>query len=126
MPIDQIILKGMQFYGFHGANDEEKALGQTYLVDLSVELDLTTPGQTDDLADTISYTELYRVVQRVVEGESKNLLEGIASSIASSILNEHPVSSVKVTVKKPRPPMKRSSVEYAAVEIFRRRPDPTQ
>ncbi len=121
MPSDRIILKGMQFYGFHGANAEEKALGQTYLVDLAVELDLTKPGQSDQLEDTVSYTHLYRAVRTVIEDESKNLLEGIANSIASRILSEQPVTSVQVTVKKPRPPMKGSVVDYAAVEIFRSR-----
>ena len=121
LPSDRIILNGMQFYGFHGANAEEKALGQTYLVDLAVELDLTTPGQSDQLTDTVSYTRLYHAVKAVIEGEPKNLLEGIANSIASCILKEHPVTSVQVIVKKPRPPMKGSAVDYAAVEIYRSR-----
>jgi len=32
LPSDRIILEGMQFYGFHGANPEERALGQSYVV----------------------------------------------------------------------------------------------
>ena len=86
----------MQFYGFHGVNAEEKALGQTYLVDLAVELDLTTPGQSDQLRDTVSYTHLYNAVKAVVEGEPKNLLESVANAIAVRILEQHPVTSVQV------------------------------
>ena len=121
MASDRIILKGMQFYGFHGVNTEEKALGQPYVVDLSAELDLSRPGITDHLADTVSYTHIYRQVQQVVEGESKNLLEALAGSIAQRILDSFPVESVQVTVKKPLPPVKGSVIEYAAVEIVRRR-----
>ena len=44
---DRIILQGMQFYGYHGANPEERALGQSYEVDLWVELDLSVPGASD-------------------------------------------------------------------------------
>ena len=44
---DRIILKGMQFYGFHGVNPEERTLGQTYVVDLEVELDLRPAGRSD-------------------------------------------------------------------------------
>ena len=40
-PPDRIILEGMQLYGYHGANPEEKSLGQPYTVDLAVELDLS-------------------------------------------------------------------------------------
>ncbi|MCH8744734.1 MAG: dihydroneopterin aldolase [Chloroflexi bacterium] len=121
LPSDRVILNGMQFYGFHGVNAEEKALGQTYLVDLAVELDLTKPGQSDQLRDTVSYTHLYQAVKAVIEGEPKNLLESIADAIAARILDQHPVTSVQVTVKKPRPPLKGSVVDYAAVEIYRPR-----
>jgi dihydroneopterin aldolase len=123
MPVssDRIILKGMQFYGFHGVNAEEKALGQNYVVDLAVEVDLTLPGQSDRLGDTVSYTQLYRTVKEVIEGESRNLLEGIAHSIAGRVLQDHPVTSVQLTVKKPHPPIKGSMVAYAAVEIHRTR-----
>ena len=121
MPSDRIILNVMQFYGFHGANAEEKALGQTYVVNLAVEVDLAIPGQTDQLNDTVSYTHLYRAVKAVVEGESQNLLEGIAHSIAERILDDYAVESVQLTVKKPHPPIKGSVVNYAAVEIYRTR-----
>ena len=121
MPSDRIILSGMQFYGFHGANAEEKALGQTYVVDLAVEVDLAIPGQSDQVGDTVSYTHLYRAVKAVVEGESQNLLEGIAQSIAEQILDDYAVASVQLTVKKPHPPIKGSVVNYAAVEIYRTR-----
>jgi dihydroneopterin aldolase len=121
MPPDRIILEGMQFYGFHGANPEERALGQPYLVDLSVELDLRLPGETDRLEDTVSYTRLYRSVQAVLEGEAKNLLEAVAQAIASRILAEFPVWAVQVRVKKPRPPIKGSVIGHAAVEIYRSR-----
>ncbi len=122
MADDRIILKGMQFYGFHGVNTEEKALGQSYVVDLVAELDLSRPGATDHLADTVSYTHLYRQVKQVVEGDSRNLLEALAQDIAQRLLDNHPVESVQVTVKKPLPPVKGSVIEYAAVEILRRRP----
>jgi dihydroneopterin aldolase len=121
VPLDRIILQGMHFYGFHGANVEEQALGQTYVVDLAVEIDLSRPGETDQLKDTLSYTHLYRAVKEVVEGDSKNLLEGLAHSIACLILGRYPVESVEVTVKKPRPPMRGAVVDYAAVQIHRAR-----
>ena len=41
---DRIILEGMQFYGYHGRNDEERVLGQPFEVDLEAELDLTAAG----------------------------------------------------------------------------------
>ena len=120
-PPDRIILEGMQFYGYHGVNAEERALGQPYLVDLTVEMDLLTPGKSDRLDATVSYTHLFRAVQAVVEGESKNLLEATAQAIADRVLAEFPVNAVHVRVKKPRPPIKGSVIDAAAVEIYRTR-----
>ncbi|PKB78265.1 MAG: dihydroneopterin aldolase [SAR202 cluster bacterium Io17-Chloro-G9] len=116
---DRIILEGMQFYGFHGVNAEERALGQPYLVDLSVELDLSRAAVSDRLEDTVNYTHLYRAVRDVVEGDPRNLLESTAQSIADRVLSEFPVKAVQVRLKKPKPPIRGSAIDYAAVEIYR-------
>ena len=121
MPSDRIILKGMRFYGYHGVNPEEKALGQSYVVDLAADVDLTRPGASDRLEDTVSYTRMYRIAKSVIEGDSHNLLEALAQDIADRLLAELPLAGVQVRVKKPAPPVKGSAIRYAAVEIYRRR-----
>ena len=120
-PPDRIVLEGMRFYGFHGVNPEERVLGQEYLVDLTVEMDLRNAGRSDRLEDTISYAHIYRAVKDVMEGEPRNLLEAAAQSIADRVLSEFPVDSVTVRVKKPHPPIRGSIIESATVEIYRRR-----
>ena len=122
MPNDRIVLKGMQFYGFHGVNPEERVMGQRYLVDLVAELDLSQAGQTDRLTDTVSYTHIYRRVKEVLEGQPVNLLERLAQIVADRVLEEGQIIAVEVTVKKPHPPIKGSMIDYAAVEIRRCRP----
>ena len=118
---DRIVLKGMQFYGFHGVNPEERVMGQPYLVDLVAELDLSQAGRTDRLADTVSYTHLYRQVKEVLEGQPLDLLESLAQAVADRVLEEAQVAAVEVIVKKPHPPIKGSVIDYAAVEIRRAR-----
>ena len=120
---DRIVLEGMRFYGFHGVNPEERVLGQEYLVDLVVEMDLSPAGASDRLEDTISYAHIYRAVRDVMEGEPRNLLEAAAQSIADRVLADFPVDSVSVRVKKPHPPIRGSVIENATVEITRRRGD---
>ena len=121
MATDRIILQGMRFYGYHGVNPDEKAQGQSYLVDLEAEVDLARPGLTDGLEDTVSYTHLYRAVRAIMEGESRNLLERLAQEIADRLLADFPLEAVTVTVRKPNPPIKGSFIDYAAVSIRRRR-----
>ena len=119
---DRIILTGMQFYGFHGVNPEERQLGQPFVVDLEAELDLRAAGLSDSLADTVSYTHLYRAVQQVMEGEPRHLLEAAAETIIKLVMSQHQdVDAVRVRVSKPRPPIKGSVIESAAVELYRKR-----
>lgn len=118
---DRILLEGMQFYGYHGVNPEERVLGQRYVVDLTADLDLRVAGKTDRLEDTVSYSHIYRTVRTVMEGEPRNLLESAAQAIADRVLAEFPVLAVSVTVKKPNPPVRGSSIELAAVQIHRTR-----
>jgi len=118
---DQITLHGMQFYGYHGVNPEERVLGQRYVVDLTVDLDLRPAGASDKLEDTVSYSHIYRSVRAVMEGEPRNLLESAAEAIAERVLSEFPVAAVSVTVKKPNPPVRGSAIESAAVRIHRTR-----
>lgn len=111
----------MSFYAYHGANQEERVLGQPFVVDLEVELNLSKPGRTDELKDTVSYTDLYRVVKEVMEGTPHNLLESLAEEIARGTLSSYAVEAVRVRVAKTRPPIKGATLSSAAVEIYRKR-----
>lgn len=113
----------MTFYAYHGVNSWERQTGQWFVVDLWVELDLRIAGQTDSLADTVSYSDLFRTVQIVVEGETYNLLETVAEAIAQRVLARFPVEAVWARVKKPAPPITHAVLKGAAVEVFRTRED---
>lgn len=121
MALDKIMLRGMVFYGFHGASSAEQEVGQRFVVDLDVYCDLREPGTTDDLADTISYSKLFRLAKQVLEGTKRKLLEKVAETIAQRVLNEYPVDAIRVKVMKPEVPIKGSILSHAAVEIFRER-----
>ncbi len=122
MPTDKIQLEGMVFYGFHGANDAEKELGQRFVVDVEVQRDLRPAGLSDDLDDTVSYTNVYRIVKDVIEGPSRNLLESLAETVATNVLDRLDVEATKVRIKKPEVPIKGSILANASVEIFREKP----
>ena len=121
---DEILLEGMRFYAYHGVNPEERALGQRFTVDVILMVDLRRAGQSDDLADTVSYSAVYKVVRGIVEGEPHNLIEAVAEEIAAAILTGFPsVEQVTVTVRKPEVPMKGSMLDAAGVRITRSRAD---
>ena len=121
MPSDRIIVEGIQFYGYHGGNVEERQLGQPFVVDLEVELSLRAAGVSDNLDDTVSYTHLYRAAKEVMEGPPQNLLEAVAEGIASAVLQSFPVEAVRVRVKKTRPPIRGGLMSSVGVEVYRTR-----
>src|SRR5215208_4896476 len=87
---DEILLEGMRFYAYHGVNPEERALGQRFTVDIALAVDLRRAGQSDDLADTVSYSAVYKLVREIVEGEPRQLIEAVAEKIAVAILTGFP------------------------------------
>ncbi|KAG8648743.1 dihydroneopterin aldolase 2 isoform X3 [Manihot esculenta] len=118
---DKLILRGLMFHGFHGVKPEEKTLGQKFLIDVDAWMDLRAAGKSDQMSDTLSYTEIYRVVKEVVEGPSHNLLESVAQQIALTTLTKYPqISAVRVKVGKPHVAV-HGPLDYLGVEILRRR-----
>ena len=118
---DQIILKGIQFYGYHGVPDAEQQTGHRYEVDLWLEADLAAAAATDDVAQTVDYGAVARDVLAVGTGRQFRLVETLAEEIAAVVLQNQPrVLAVTVRVKKLLPPIP-GVVEYAGVEITRRR-----
>jgi dihydroneopterin aldolase len=120
--MDEILLEGMLFYGYHGVNPEEQALGQRFIVDLTVTADLSEAGRTDDLTTTISYSHIFKRIRPIVETERFQLLEALGETIASTVLTEFPrANAVSVTVRKPGVAIRGSILESAGVRIRRSR-----
>lgn len=115
---DKIELKGMRFYGYHGVEKEEKALGQWFEIDLVLWGDFSAAMFTDKVENTVDYSQVYEMTREIVEGEPVNLLEHLASRIMNSILPLPLVEKVLVRVKKPLAPVK-GPLDYAGVEIVR-------
>lgn len=116
--MDKIILEGMEFYGYHGTRPEEKSLGQRFIIDVELFLDLRQAGKTDKLDYTINYAEVFKLVQSIVCGKSCNLIESVAEAVAVSLLEQFPADKVKVRVKKPQAPVP-GQFTWVAVEIER-------
>ena len=113
---DKLVLKNMVFYGYHGAFDAEKELGQKYEVDVELHTNLSLPGDDPDLA--LSYVDAYTVVKEMVEEREFSLLEAMAEAIAQQILTMFDLEQVVVRVRKYQVPIG-GVMEYLEVEIAR-------
>jgi 7,8-dihydroneopterin aldolase/epimerase/oxygenase len=118
---DRITLRGLRARGHHGVYAEEREAGQTFLVDISLDVDTHRAASSDDVADTVHYGDLAAEVVGVVAGEPVNLLETLAARIAGVCLSRSLVESVEVTVHKPEAPVG-VPFDDVAVTIVRTRP----
>lgn len=114
----RIALTGVAARGHHGVLDHEKRDGQEFLVDVVMEVDLTTAADRDDLAATVSYAEVAADVVAVVQGPAFDLIETVAGRIADLVLARPLVEAVEVTVHKPEAPV---GVPFTDVSVQLRR-----
>ncbi len=121
MHLDKIILKGLAFYGYHGLFQEERVLGQRFIVDLELYVPLEQAGKSDKMEDSVHYGEVFNLVKEIVEGKAHNLLESVSETIASELLAAFPeIEKCKVRFEKPNPPIN-GHYDSVAVEIIRER-----
>jgi len=114
-----IYLNDLIFNSFHGVYPAEKKIGNTFKVDLRIQLTPTTKT-IDQLEQTIDYVQVYALIQKIMAVPTP-LLETIVTNIADQILAAHPMAeSVYVKITK-----QQLSVPYfegtTAVDIERTR-----
>lgn len=118
---DQITLANVAYFARHGLHPEEERLGQRFYVDLTVDIDLSVVGRSDDYTDTVGYDKLLDTVGEVVAGERVNLIEVLADRIARAVLEKfEKVTGATVTVRKPSAPVE-GILDHVAVTVRRRR-----
>jgi len=115
-----IELMGLAVFGHHGYLEEERRLGQRFLVDVWVDV-RGEATESDRIEDTLDYRRIAALVRDVFAGEERLLLEGLAGAVVDGILERFAaVERARVRVRKPDvvldPP-----VEHAAVIVERAR-----
>jgi dihydroneopterin aldolase len=100
-----IKIENMEFYSFHGQFKEERIVGNKFLVDHTIETDMTVPAKSDNLKDAVNYQRAYEIVKSQMEMKSY-LLEHIAERILDAIYSEmEGIQKVTVKVSKLNPPL---------------------
>ncbi len=113
-----IELHGIVLHGYHGVLDEERRDGQRFLVDVELDLENERAAKSDAIEDAVDYRRVVARVAEISDARAYHLLEAFAAAIADALLEDWPVSAVRVRVRKPDvvldPP-----VEVAAISVER-------
>lgn len=111
---DQIRIRGIRGIGHHGVFAHERADGQEFSVDITLDVRTSAAAGSDDLADTVDYGQVASSVHALIVGEPVDLIETLAERIAEACLGFQGVEQVTVTVHKPHAPIE---VPFDDVEL---------
>jgi dihydroneopterin aldolase len=106
MKDDAIFVTGLLIHAHHGVMEHESKVGQRFILDLVLSIDLDDAARSDKLADTASYAAIVECATQAFTARNHKLVESAAGAVAEAILSEFTkVSAVRVTIHKPHAPI---------------------
>ena len=121
---DTVFVSGLLIHARHGVMEHEAKVGQRFVLDLELALDLKAAARSDKLVDTVSYAAIVETASGAFTAQSHRLVEAAAGAVADALLAAFAVvSSVRVTVRKPHAPIAAIFADVG-VTLVRAREDP--
>jgi len=103
---DAVFVNGLALHAYHGVMQHEAKVGQTFKLDLMLDIDLTEASRTDMLKHTISYDLVAKTASEAFCSRRYRLVEAAAGAVAEAVLEHYPqVQRIRVTVHKPHAPI---------------------
>jgi 7,8-dihydroneopterin aldolase/epimerase/oxygenase len=119
---DQIFVNGLVLHAYHGVMEHEAKVGQPFVLDLTLDLDLAGAARSDKLADTASYEEVVGTVSCTFCAQPYRLVEAAAGAVAEALLDRfRSVAAVSVTVRKPHAPIAATFRDVGVTLVGKRR-----
>jgi dihydroneopterin aldolase len=120
---DMVFITGLSLHAFHGVMEHESRVGQTFTLDLALQIDLQEASRSDKLADTISYDQVVDVATKAFTDARYKLVEAAAGAVADAIFAAFDkVNWLRITVHKPHAPIA-ATFDDVGVTIVRARND---
>jgi dihydroneopterin aldolase len=103
---DRIFITGLMLHAYHGVMPHEASVGQTFSIDIVMEIDLSAAARSDTVTDTVSYDKVVTCASAAFLRQRFRLIEAAGGSVADAVLAEFPrVRKVTVTIHKPHAPI---------------------
>ncbi len=112
---DKVFIKNLVVPCKVGVREKERSRKQDVIVDVVIFHDLRKAGMTDDLGNTVSYSEVKRKILDLISSGEFSLLETVAERIASLLMEDFGTRRIRVRVRK----KKYSKNPLMGVEITR-------
>ena len=120
---DSIFVKGLSLHAYHGVMAHEAKVGQSFSIDMELEIDLSAAARSDKVVDTVSYDKVVECASKAFSAQRFRLIEAAAGSIADAVLTAFPrVNAIEVTIHKPHAPIA-ATFSDVGVTLKRKRAD---
>jgi len=118
---DRIFMRGLALHAYHGIMPHEGKVGQTFSLDLELDIDLTDAARSDKVRDTASYDQVADCASKAFTGKRFKLIEAAAGAVADAVLAAYPrVNAITVTIHKPHAPIA-ATFSDVGITLVRRR-----
>ncbi|MCC6776713.1 MAG: dihydroneopterin aldolase [Hyphomicrobiales bacterium] len=119
---DTVFVHGLSLHAYHGVMQHEAKVGQSFLLDLILDIDLAEASRTDKLAHTVGYDQVVDIARDAFCGRRYRLVEAAAGAVADAVLDRfRKVTRVKVTVHKPHAPIAATFADVGVTVVRARR-----
>lgn len=113
----RIDIEGLRLFGRHGVLEQERTVGNEFVVDITIFYPAARAAETDDIDLTLNYAEVVEIAKEEFEIPSK-LIENVALRIARRLRGQWPrIDSGSVSVAKLSPPIPQTSLSRIKVTV---------
>ena len=116
--MDRIRILNLKIPAKHGAYEFEKDKEGLFELDIELYTDLSLPGSSDDLKDTVNYDEAVSLIREMFTEKEYNLIEAVGETICSRLLEQYPIQKVRIKIRKPHAPIM-ANLDTVEVELTR-------
>jgi dihydroneopterin aldolase len=109
-------LVGLEVFGRHGVDDDEREHGRVFLYDVALDV---RPPASDRLEDTVDYRAVAACVREVSDAREYRLIESLAGAVADELAARFAADRVRVRVRKPGISPAGLTVEHSAATAER-------
>jgi dihydroneopterin aldolase len=101
MTMDRVFIEDLRIQTVIGIFDWEREITQTISIDLQMAFDIRRAAESDDIVDTLDYKTVSKRLIQFVEASEFQLVETLAGHCARIVLEEFPVSWLRLKLSKP-------------------------
>jgi dihydroneopterin aldolase len=99
--MDKVFIENLTVEAVIGVWDWERDIKQPVSLDLEMDYDIRQAAASDSIEDTLDYKAVAKRLIRFIEQSEFQLVEALAEHCAAIVLDEFPVSRLKLKLSKP-------------------------